>query len=77
MALKVQGTTVVDNDRSIKNAFTIYQSSDNNAVFWGNAKTITANTTLGTTHNHMSIGPIEIAENTEVVVESGASWSIV
>lgn len=77
MAIKVQGTTVVDDDRSIKNAVTVYQDTVDGAVFWGNYNTISSNTTIASSHNNMSIGPIVIAESTVVTVEENASWVIV
>jgi hypothetical protein len=77
MAIKVQGTTIIDDDKSIKNAFTIYQQSVNNAVFWGNFNFISSNTTLANSHNNMSIGPIEIANNVVVTIAADANWVII
>jgi hypothetical protein len=77
MAIKVQGTTIIDDDKSIKNAFTVYQQNTNNAVFWGNFNRISSNTTLANSHNNMSIGPIEIADNVVVTIATDANWVIV
>lgn len=77
MAVKISGTTVIDDGREIKNAFTVYQSNANGAVFWGNFNTISANTTLANTHNHMSIGPLTVNSGVEVTVNAGATWVIV
>lgn len=77
MAIKVQDTIVIGNDRSVNNAVTVYQESIAGAVFWGNANTIAVNTTLGNTHNHMSIGPLTINNGVTVTVSAGTEWVVV
>ena len=77
MAVKIQGTTVIDNDRSIKNAQTVYQDITGNGSFWGNASTVTTEVTLENSHNHMSIGPVIVSDTGTITVEENASWVIV
>ena len=44
--------------------------------FLGTGPTVDANTTLDTTNNWMSIGPISINSGITVTVNSGATWVI-
>lgn len=50
---------------------------DNTGVFYYNAQTVTANTTIGNTTNAMSVGPITINTNVTVTVSDGGAWTIV
>jgi len=47
------------------------------AVFMQNDTTVTSNTTVDTSKNWMSIGPITIQSGVTVTVNSGAVWTIV
>lgn len=46
-------------------------------VFMQNDATVTADTTVDTSKNWMSIGPITIQNGVTVTVNSGAVWTIV
>jgi hypothetical protein len=46
-------------------------------VFTQNDTTVTTNTTIDTSKNWMSIGPITIANGVTVTINSGARWTIV
>lgn len=45
-------------------------------VFMSNNRNVTGNTTLDTSQNWASIGPITINSGVTVTVNSGAYWSI-
>jgi hypothetical protein len=45
--------------------------------FFRNTPNITANYTITTVYNEMSIGPITINNGITVTVDSGATWTIV
>jgi hypothetical protein len=45
--------------------------------FWENTQTITANYTVASTINTMTIGPITVADGVSVTVADGASWTVV
>jgi len=49
----------------------------NSGQFYYNSRTISANVTIATTENAMSVGPITIADGVEVVIADGGEWSIV
>lgn len=46
-------------------------------VFYLNDKVVTTNYTLVSTQNAMTAGPIEVEAGVEIVVEAGATWTIV
>lgn len=48
-----------------------------NNPFVRNTPTITSNYTISSSFNEMSVGPITIQPGVTVVIESGATWSIV
>ena len=50
---------------------------NNTDVFYYNSQTVTANTTIGSTENAMSVGPITIDDDVTVTIEDGGAWSIV
>jgi hypothetical protein len=50
---------------------------ENTGVFYYNAKTVTANTTIDSTENALSVGPITIADGITVTINDGGEWSIV
>ena len=50
---------------------------DTEKPFWRNSTTITSNTTVTTSYNWMSIGPITINSGVTVTVNSGATWTVV
>jgi hypothetical protein len=50
---------------------------NNTGQFYYNTRTISANVTIDTTENAMSVGPITIADGVEVVIADGGEWSIV
>jgi len=52
-------------------------SYDNTGVFYYNAQTVTTNTTIASTENALSVGPITIANGVTVTVNAGGAWSIV
>jgi hypothetical protein len=47
------------------------------AVFMQNDVAVTANTTIDTSKNWMSIGPITINSGITVTINSGATWVVV
>lgn len=47
------------------------------AVFTQNDTAVTANTTIDTSKNWMSIGPITINSGVTVTINSGATWVVV
>jgi hypothetical protein len=49
----------------------------NTQPFFRNPPTISANYTVTTAYNEMSIGPITINSGVTVIVDSGATWTIV
>jgi hypothetical protein len=59
------------------NSVTLSDDVLDNALFRVNKKTITSNTTITSTYNYMSIGPIEIANGVIVTIANGAVWTIV
>jgi hypothetical protein len=50
---------------------------ENTGVFYYNTKTVTANTTIDSTENAMSVGPITIADGVTVTISDGGEWTIV
>jgi hypothetical protein len=48
-----------------------------NNPFFRNSPTISANYTITTAYNEMSIGPMTINNGITVTVNSGATWTIV
>jgi hypothetical protein len=48
-----------------------------NTPFFRNIPTISANYTVTTTYNEMSIGPITINSGITVTVNSGATWTVI
>ena len=50
---------------------------NNTGQFYYNARTISANVTIGATENAMSVGPMTIADGVEVVIADGGEWSII
>lgn len=46
------------------------------AVFFQNDTTVTANTTVDTSKNWASIGPITIQAGVTVTINSGATWVV-
>lgn len=48
-----------------------------NGVFHTNDTTISANTTIDTSQNWMTVGPITINSGITVTVNSGATWTVV
>lgn len=48
-----------------------------NGVFMTNDTTVTSNTTIDTSQNWMSIGPITINSGVVVTINSGATWVVV
>lgn len=57
--------------RTTSNTFT------NSGNFYYNDRTITSDTTIGSTENAMSVGPIVIDTGVTVTVDTGGNWSIV
>lgn len=57
--------------RTTSNTFT------NSGNFYYNDRTITSDTTIGSTENAMSVGPMVINTGVTVTVDTGGSWSIV
>ena len=51
-----------------------YQST---GAIYENAQTITANTTITTSYNALSAGPITIANTITVTIPTGSNWAIV
>ena len=49
----------------------------NSGNFYYNDRTITSDTTIGSTENAMSVGPIVIDTGVTVTVDTGGNWSIV
>jgi hypothetical protein len=45
--------------------------------FYRNLPTITANYTVTTTYNELSVGPITINSGVTVTVDTGATWTVV
>ena len=56
---------------------TVNEIDLNGQPFWKNKNVITANTTLANTYNYMSAGPITVATNTTITINTGAVWTIV
>ena len=50
---------------------------NNTGQFYYNARTISANVTIGATESAMSVGPMTIADGVEVVIADGGEWSII
>lgn len=48
-----------------------------NGNFIGSAPTVTANVTLDTTNNWMTVGPTTVNSGITVTVNTGATWVIV
>lgn len=47
------------------------------AVFHTNDTTVTSNTTIDTSQNWMTIGPITINSGVTVIINNGATWVVV
>lgn len=70
-AANVNSTYVTTTNRVTAN------NVNNTGQFYYNARTISANVTIGATENAMSVGPMTIADGVEVVITDGGEWSIV
>ena len=92
MALKVLGTTVVNDSRELQNiltldATTVATISSNvsagatgggsDRVFWENDQTITTSYTITNGQNAGSFGPITINSGVTVTVGAGEVWTVV
>ena len=75
MAIKILGNTVIDDNRSVTDVGPV--TIGTGQPFWGNKKNITTNTTLSTTYNHMSIGPVTIDDGVTLTVASGARYVVI
>ena len=75
MAIKIAGTTVIDDSRNILATGNVSITGD--TPFYRNVPNINTNYTIGTAFNEMSIGPITINTGITVTVNSGATWTIV
>lgn len=75
MAIKISGTTVIDDSRNGENFTTITVNSS--TPFYQNSQTISSNYTITNGFNAMSIGPITISSGVTVTVGSGENWVIV
>jgi hypothetical protein len=56
-------------------AIIIGQGGNGNLL--SNDKSITANTTIDTSYNYASIGPVTINSGVTVTVNSGAYWTLI
>lgn len=70
-AANVNSTYVTTTNRVTAN------NVNNTGQFYYNARTISANVTIGATENAMSVGPMTIADGVEVVIADGGEWSII
>lgn len=74
--ITVAGSAAVTGSATVTGSTTsnIFTNSGN---FYYNDRTITSNTTIGSTENAMSVGPIVIDTGVTVTVDTGGNWSIV
>jgi hypothetical protein len=75
MAIKISGTTVIDDSRNITDAGQV--TIGTGQPFWGNKKLVTANTTLESDYNHMSIGPVTISDGITLTIETNARYVVI
>lgn len=78
MAYKVNGTTVIEDDRDVTNVENVTM---NGRVFVGgtfleNSQSVPGNYTLSG-RNALSSGPITIPSGTTITISSGSRWVIV
>ena len=92
MALKVQGTTVVNDSRELQNITAIDATTTatisgvvqagatgggSDKIFWENGQTVTTNYTITNGQNAMSAGPITVNSGVTVTVGSGEVWTVI
>jgi len=90
MAIKVNGTTVINDSRVISNisglktvgGTSLLGSGDISAgavddIYFENAESISSNKTVSTTRSTMTIGPVTIGNSATITVPDGGFWSIV
>lgn len=92
MAVKISGTTVVDDSRALTNIVgldaTTISTIENNIttsavgggtdeIFWENDQTITTDYTITSNKNAVSAGSITVADGVTVTIPSGSRWAIV
>ena len=92
MALKVLGTTVVNDSRELQNILTLDATTaatigsnvsagatggGSDAIFWENDQTITTDYTITNGQNAGSFGPITINSGVTVTVGAGEVWTVV
>jgi hypothetical protein len=75
MAIKIAGTTVIDDSGNILATGNVSITGD--TPFYRNVPNINTNYTIGTAFNEMSVGPITINTGITVTVNSGATWTVV
>ena len=56
---------------------TVTAGDSSGQPFYKNKTTVTTNTTIDSTYNWMSAGPITINSGVTVTVNSGATWTVV
>ena len=69
MLLEAAGNLVVDG--------TVTAGDGTGQPFFKNKTAVTTNTTIDTTYNWMSAGPVTINSGVTVTVNSGATWTVV
>lgn len=66
MAIKINGTTVIDDNRN-----------HINGLFWENRQEVTQNYTISASSNAGTFGPITINNGITVTIPDGSVWTIV
>ena len=72
MPITINGTGFISGSAGIGTG-----GSSTNVAFYTNDQTVSANYTIASTQNAMSVGPISIANGISVVISTGAAWVIV
>ena len=77
--IKLDSNTLITINNTSSNVVTIIYEENvlESIMFRTSEKTITQNVTISNTYNYLSIGPLEIANGIEVIVEENANWTIV
>lgn len=75
MAIKISGTTVIDDSRNATNFTTVQVSTG--TPFFMNGANVTSNYTIPDGYNAMSIGPITVDSGITVTIGAGEVWTIV
>ena len=73
MATSLNTTSVVFNDSTVQ--LTAAFMIANNSIFEHNT-TITANATMGTNRNGLSVGPITVSDGAVVTIPDGSTWLV-